>query len=55
VIDPRGVSLRSLWRNGRGLFGRQVLLNLISLLLCKTGSKLCPKVPCQVEVVLFSN
>jgi hypothetical protein len=33
VIDPRGISLRSLWRNGRGLFGGQVLLSMLSLLL----------------------
>ena len=33
MVDPRGKSLRVLWRNRRGLFGGQVLLNLLSLLL----------------------
>jgi hypothetical protein len=38
VIDPRGLSLRSLWRSGRESFGRQVLLNLLPLLPWKTES-----------------
>ena len=33
MVDPRGKSLRVLWRSGTGLFGGQVLLNLLSLLL----------------------
>lgn len=33
MVDPRGKSLRVLWRNRRRLFGGQVLLNLLSLLL----------------------
>jgi hypothetical protein len=37
VVDPRGISLRYMWRNTRGLFGGQILLSMLSLLLCKTG------------------
>ena len=33
MVDPRGKILRILWRNHRGLFGGQVLFNLLSLLL----------------------
>jgi hypothetical protein len=33
MVDPRGKSLRVFWRNRRGLFSGQVILNLLSLLL----------------------
>jgi hypothetical protein len=36
MVDPRGKILRVLWRNRRGLFGGQVLLNSLSLFLWKT-------------------
>jgi hypothetical protein len=36
VVDPRCISLRYMWINIRGLFGGQVLLSMLSLLLGKT-------------------